>query len=62
MFFSCLHYSTGVSGFQGAFLLKKYEAGRKERSKTMQNAQLSASDNIEIADVRTVAHISDSCF
>ena len=62
MFFSCLHYSTGISGFQGAFLLKKYEANRKDNRKIVQNQQLSAAGNIEIADVRTVAHISDSCF
>ena len=57
MFFLCQHYSTVIFALQGAFLLKRYEQGRKHRCKTVQNSQMSAHRNIKKEDVCTVAYI-----
>ena len=51
MFFSCPYYSTRNFSFQGAFLLKKYEANRKHNAKTVQNKQLSAGDDMKRSGV-----------
>jgi hypothetical protein len=52
IFFSCPYYSTRNFPFQGAFLLKKYEADRKHNAKIVQNEQLSAGDNMKRTGVR----------
>ena len=57
MFFSCLQYSTMISTFQGANLLKKHEASKNITFKTVQYIQVYSGEHIEKEDVRSLTHI-----
>ena len=57
MFFSWPYYTTLNFPFQGAFLLKKYEAVRKHNAKIVQKPQMSACESIDMVDVLALVHI-----